>query len=212
MFLSLDPLKDIDKLHRILSATQLKLVLNRVIRDAADAPVSRTSSQLVNLLASLITLHDGLFEVSLGNASSHSNLLESLVVGDVLFILKICGKEPVNDLELRLVVKLLRKVDQTVRVPRVAQLAAILEVDADGVAHAAQALMDHGGALWAEALQVVLVLVAAAARASGRIRVELVGRVLDGKGVGGQRVALLPDLLGSLDLFAADVAPGADGV
>lgn len=212
MLLSLDSLKDVDKLHRILSATQLELALDRVIRHAADAPVSRTSSQLVNLLAALVALHDGLVEVSLRDSSSHGDVLESLIARDVLLILKIRGKEPVNDLELRLFAEPLGEVNQAVRVPRVAQSAAKLEVDAEGVAHAAEALVDHGSALWAEALQVVLVLVEAVARASGRIGVELVGRVLDRKGVGGRRVALLPDLLGSLDLLAANVAPGADCV
>lgn len=98
------------------------------------------------------------------------------------------------------------------RVPGVACAAAKLEPDAEVVADGAETLAHHGGAALAEAVNVKLVLVDAGAGAAWPLGLELVGGVGDGEGVVGGWVLALPELLGELELAAADVAPGTNGV
>lgn len=96
------------------------------------------------------------------------------------------------------------------RVPRVARVAAEAERDADGGAGPGDVGVDGVEAGRAEFRHVVVALGGARPRAPRPLRVELVGEVGDGEGVG--RVLREPELLGEDELFAADVAPWADGV
>jgi len=94
-----------------------------------------------------------------------------------------------------------------VRIARVADPAAELEVNPDVFAQAREVRLHDLGALGAELLGVEGLLVAGLL---GGVRVEVEGLPAGCEGVGGVCGAVLGDC--ALEAVFADVAPGADGV
>lgn len=126
---------------------------------------------------------------------------------NILIALKIRLEELLDHPRLHRLALCLAQLDDPVRVPRIARLAAVGKVDADLLSDLGEADLHHARALGAELLLVEGLLVDGD---FGGVRVQVEGRPGCGEGVG--RVRLLVLGYGQVEAVLAHVAPGAHGI
>ncbi|KAH8721455.1 hypothetical protein HC256_001809 [Beauveria bassiana] len=191
---------------------QLELVLDSKVRNALDAICPRLRNRFVDLGTILVTFHNGLFEITFRNACRLGNLTEDLVHGDVLLFLKVGRENTVNGFLLNFAAMFFGQFNQSMRVARVADVAAPAKVDAERCADSCEPLADLLSLHGAKFRVVKCLLVRALAGSSRKLRHELVGKKFDIEGVLGIRVLLVPELDGLLQLSVANKAPRAHSV
>lgn len=199
-----------DKSLDVVGAREVVFILNHKVWHARHALLGGLAHILIHLCTTSVAVNDGLLEVSFRNARLDRHLLQHGVIRNIALLLEKRRKQPVNGAVLHILAVPARQAHQAMRVPRVARAAAEAEGDADGGAGLGDAGLHGVEAVGAELLDVVVALGGAGGGTLGPLRVELVGEVGDGEGVGG--VLGVPELFGEDELFAADVAPWTDGV
>ena len=206
----LHPLKSVEKVLDIVRTRKVKLILDHKVRNTRYPSGNRLSHILIDLRSTLVAIDNCLLKLSFRDSRLHSDLLQNSIIRDIALFLKIRRKQPINRLLFNIMSITPRQSHQPMRVARVSCLSSILELDAHRVSDLGQPGLHHGGALGAEVVPVKVLLRDAGAGALRPFWSELEGVECNGESVIG--VLGVPELLGALELLAADVAPGADGV